>query len=35
TIPIIASPNVYNRHYLETKQEKLGHLLKIPNVSDD
>ena len=35
TIPIIASPNVYNRHYLETKQEKLGHLLKIPNASDD
>ncbi|MBA7658974.1 Riboflavin biosynthesis protein RibBA [subsurface metagenome] len=35
TIPIIASPNVYNRHYLETKQEKLGHLLEIPNASDD
>jgi len=34
TIPIIASPNVYNRHYLETKQEKLGHLLEIPNVDD-
>ncbi len=35
TIPIIASPNVYNRHYLETKQEKLGHLLEIPDASND
>jgi len=35
TIPIIASPNVYNRHYLETKQEKLGHLLEIPNVDHE
>jgi len=34
TIPIIASPNEYNRHYLETKQKKLGHLLGIPNVDD-
>ncbi len=34
TVPIIISPNPYNRHYLETKQEKLGHLLEIPNVDD-
>ena len=27
TIPIITSPNPYNRDYLETKQKKLGHLL--------
>jgi 3,4-dihydroxy 2-butanone 4-phosphate synthase/GTP cyclohydrolase II len=27
TLPVIASPNPYNRHYLETKQKKLGHLL--------
>ena len=34
TIPIICPPNPYNRHYLETKQKKLGHLLEIPNVPD-
>jgi len=31
TLPVIASPNPYNRHYLEIKQKKLGHLLQIPN----
>lgn len=34
TVPIICPPNPYNRHYLETKQKKLGHLLEIPNVPD-
>ena len=34
TLPIIASPNPYNRHYLETKQKKMGHLLQIPNIAD-
>jgi 3,4-dihydroxy 2-butanone 4-phosphate synthase/GTP cyclohydrolase II len=34
TIPIIASPNPHNLHYLETKQKKLGHLLEIPSMSD-
>jgi 3,4-dihydroxy 2-butanone 4-phosphate synthase/GTP cyclohydrolase II len=34
TLPIITSPNMYNRHYLEVKQEKLGHLLQIPSESD-
>jgi 3,4-dihydroxy 2-butanone 4-phosphate synthase/GTP cyclohydrolase II len=29
TVPIIATPNPYNYHYLETKQKKLGHTLKI------
>ena len=33
TLPIIASPNPYNRHYLETKQKKMGHLLQIPNIA--
>jgi len=28
-IPIIVEPNSYNLRYLETKQKKLGHLLKI------
>jgi len=31
TIPIITSPNPYNRDYLETKQKKLGHLLQRPD----
>jgi len=35
TLPIIASPNPYNRHYLETKQKKLGHLLEIPSATDN
>jgi len=34
TLPIIATPNPYNRSYLETKQKKLGHLLEIPEASD-
>ena len=29
-VPIIASPNKENRQYLETKREKLGHLLEVP-----
>jgi len=35
TLPIICSPNPYNLRYLETKQKKLGHLLKIPDNSED
>jgi len=35
TLPIICSPNPYNLRYLETKQKKLGHLLKIPDNSKD
>jgi len=34
TIPIIATPNPYNRGYLETKRKKLGHLFEIPDASD-
>ncbi|MFC1983863.1 bifunctional 3,4-dihydroxy-2-butanone-4-phosphate synthase/GTP cyclohydrolase II [Chloroflexota bacterium] len=34
TIPIIISPNPYNRDYLKTKQEKLGQLLEIPDADD-
>ncbi|MFH1639062.1 MAG: GTP cyclohydrolase II, partial [Chloroflexota bacterium] len=30
TLPIICPPNEYNRHYLETKQKKLGHVLNLP-----
>ena len=35
TIPIIAATNAYNSRYLETKQKKLGHLLKVPNTTAD
>ena len=28
-VPIIATLNPYNRHYLKTKQKKMGHLLKV------
>ncbi|MFC2070105.1 bifunctional 3,4-dihydroxy-2-butanone-4-phosphate synthase/GTP cyclohydrolase II [Chloroflexota bacterium] len=31
-IPIIAKPNKYNIRYLETKKNKMGHLLEIPEV---
>ena len=34
TVPIIIKPNKYNLHYLETKQKKLGHILKLP-ITDD
>ncbi|NLL90382.1 MAG: bifunctional 3,4-dihydroxy-2-butanone-4-phosphate synthase/GTP cyclohydrolase II [Dehalococcoidales bacterium] len=27
TVPIIIKPNPHNKHYLETKKEKMGHLL--------
>ncbi|MFC2024871.1 GTP cyclohydrolase II, partial [Chloroflexota bacterium] len=34
TVPIVIAPNPYNIHYLETKREKLGHLMEIPSVDD-
>jgi len=34
TVPIITTPNPHNLHYLETKQKKLGHRLKIPSPTD-
>lgn len=33
TVPIQTVPNNYNRRYLETKKEKMGHLLNIPEES--
>ena len=33
-VPIITTPNPYNRAYLETKRKKLGHLLEIPEAPD-
>ncbi len=29
TVPILTSPNPYNRRYLETKQKKMGHQLEV------
>jgi 3,4-dihydroxy 2-butanone 4-phosphate synthase/GTP cyclohydrolase II len=34
TLPIITTPNPYNRDYLETKRKKLGHILEIPETPD-
>jgi len=34
TVPIIISPNPYNRDYLETKQKKLGHKLGSPDTDN-
>ncbi len=34
TVPIIVAPNPHNLRYLETKREKMGHLLDIPRADD-
>jgi 3,4-dihydroxy 2-butanone 4-phosphate synthase/GTP cyclohydrolase II len=34
-VPIIITPNPYNRRYLVTKQKKMGHRLEIPEASDN
>ena len=31
TLPIVCAPNRYNRHYLETKETKMGHTLGMAN----
>jgi 3,4-dihydroxy 2-butanone 4-phosphate synthase/GTP cyclohydrolase II len=35
TVPIVTPPNPYNRRYLATKQEKLGHALGIEDAPGD
>jgi 3,4-dihydroxy 2-butanone 4-phosphate synthase / GTP cyclohydrolase II len=35
TVPVIVTPNPHNRHYLETKQNKMGHMLELPKVGDN
>ncbi len=34
TVPIVVKPNPYNRRYLETKRDKLGHMLEFPESAD-
>jgi len=34
-VPIITPPNPYNSRYLETKQKKMGHLLKATDTTDN
>ncbi|MCJ7769202.1 MAG: bifunctional 3,4-dihydroxy-2-butanone-4-phosphate synthase/GTP cyclohydrolase II [Dehalococcoidales bacterium] len=34
TVPIIIPPNPHNRRYLETKQKKMGHILKIKETTE-
>ncbi|UCE98166.1 MAG: bifunctional 3,4-dihydroxy-2-butanone-4-phosphate synthase/GTP cyclohydrolase II [Dehalococcoidia bacterium] len=34
TVPIIIPPNPYNRRYLETKQKKMGHVLKLEETTE-
>ncbi len=34
-LPITTEPNPYNRRYLRTKQNKMGHLLKVPDTADE
>ncbi len=34
-VPIVAVPNPYNSRYLEIKQKKMGHLLKIPDTTEN
>jgi len=33
-VPVVVSPNPYNIGYLETKKNKMGHLLEIPGLDD-
>ncbi len=35
TVPVVVSPNPYNRRYLETKQKKLGHILETAGGASD
>ncbi|MFC1941649.1 bifunctional 3,4-dihydroxy-2-butanone-4-phosphate synthase/GTP cyclohydrolase II [Chloroflexota bacterium] len=34
-VPVITSPNKYNRRYLSTKQRKMGHLLKVADDTNE
>ncbi len=34
-LPITTQPNPHNRHYLQTKQKKLGHLMTVPDADSE
>jgi 3,4-dihydroxy 2-butanone 4-phosphate synthase/GTP cyclohydrolase II len=34
TVPIIVQPNPHNRRYLETKKQKMGHMLDFPKIGE-
>ncbi|HJX12075.1 MAG TPA: bifunctional 3,4-dihydroxy-2-butanone-4-phosphate synthase/GTP cyclohydrolase II [Dehalococcoidales bacterium] len=34
-VPLVTEPNPHNRRYLQTKQKKLGHLLKVADSTED
>jgi len=34
-LPLTTKPNPYNRRYLQTKQKKMGHLLKVSDADND
>jgi 3,4-dihydroxy 2-butanone 4-phosphate synthase/GTP cyclohydrolase II len=34
-LPLTTKPNEHNRRYLRTKQEKMGHLLHVPDADCD
>ncbi|MFH1646198.1 MAG: bifunctional 3,4-dihydroxy-2-butanone-4-phosphate synthase/GTP cyclohydrolase II [Chloroflexota bacterium] len=34
-VPLVTEPNPHNRRYLQTKQKKLGHLLKVSDSTED
>jgi 3,4-dihydroxy 2-butanone 4-phosphate synthase/GTP cyclohydrolase II len=34
-LPLTTQPNPHNRRYLQTKQKKLGHLLKVPDTDNE
>jgi 3,4-dihydroxy 2-butanone 4-phosphate synthase/GTP cyclohydrolase II len=35
TVPVIVTPNQHNRRYLETKKQKMGHLLNFPKSGEN
>jgi 3,4-dihydroxy 2-butanone 4-phosphate synthase/GTP cyclohydrolase II len=35
TVPIITTPNPFNSRYLKTKEEKLGHTLKLTKTNPE
>jgi len=35
TVPIIVPPNPHNKHYLETKKKKMGHILDLPTMGNN